>query len=50
MPIGRCSAVTPPACHAASLPYQLRDAREPPIWLDIGHVDPADLSVHIRVI
>jgi hypothetical protein len=27
----RCSAVTPPARHAASLPYELRDVREPPI-------------------
>src|SRR5207253_2999641 len=28
---GRCSAVTPPARHAASLPYELRDAPDPPI-------------------
>jgi hypothetical protein len=28
----RCSAVTPPARHAASSPYELHDAREPPIW------------------
>src|SRR5215831_16279500 len=27
----RCSAVTPPARHAVSLPYELRDAREPPL-------------------
>jgi hypothetical protein len=32
MPVGRCSAATPPARHAASLPYKLPDAREPPIW------------------
>jgi hypothetical protein len=33
----RCSVLTPPVPHVASLPYQLRDAREPPIcsaiWL-----------------
>ena len=28
---GRCSTVTPPARHAASLPYAPRDAREPPL-------------------
>ena len=27
----RCSAVTPPARHAASSPYELHDAREPPL-------------------
>jgi hypothetical protein len=30
----RCSTATPPVRHAASLPYELRDAREPPSgWL-----------------
>jgi len=29
--VGWCSAVTPPARHVASLPYELRDAPEPPI-------------------
>ena len=35
---GRCSAVTPPARHATSLPYELCDAREPP--------DMAPVSAH----
>ena len=32
--VGWRSPVTPPACHAASLPYELHDAREPPICTD----------------
>jgi hypothetical protein len=42
-----CSTVPPPARHAVSLPYELRDAREPPICADVGLVPIKTKDVQI---
>jgi hypothetical protein len=41
----RYSAVTPPARHAASSPYELHDVREPPICAGIGSMPFTTLAV-----
>jgi len=49
-PAGRCSAVTPPARHAASLPYGLRDVREPPFCSPRLRLDRGSAAARIRLI
>jgi hypothetical protein len=44
---GRCSAVTPPARHVVSLPYELRDAHEPPLRADLVRRLPQVAVAHM---
>src|SRR5215472_837241 len=44
---GRSRPITPPACHAASLLYDLRTAREPPFWPASSHTSRAMWLVQI---